>query len=226
MMWPSSGGRNQRERTSSDSFWRTSRSLMAPSMPVLAAPHRNGFRNHLLQTPALVSGESSTVTSALSSQRSRMRFHAQIVAERARQHGADDAAGGGAGDDVDHDAQLHRAPDLAQQIEIDLLGVVFGIAAVEPVEERCFQPLRAVGNPVQRARGAHELEDFLADAVHIDGERHAAEAHERNAKLLLAQGGTPGQGDSRTCSDHVGRWRGAEARPYSIAVADSIHTGA
>ena len=45
---------------------------MAPSIPVLAAPHRNGLRNHLLQAPALVSGDSSTVTSALSSHRSRI----------------------------------------------------------------------------------------------------------------------------------------------------------
>ena len=72
MMRPLSGGRNQRERTSSESFWRTSMSLIAVSMPVFAAPQRNGLRNHLLQTPARVSGDSSTATSALSSQRSRM----------------------------------------------------------------------------------------------------------------------------------------------------------
>ncbi len=71
MMRPSSGGLNQRERTNSESFWRTSRSAIAPSMPVFAAPQMNGFRNHLLQAPARASGDSSTVTSALSSHRSR-----------------------------------------------------------------------------------------------------------------------------------------------------------
>ena len=71
MMRPSSGGRNQRERTNSDSFWRTSKSLIARSMPVVAAPQITGLRNHLLQAPARVSGDSRTDTSALSSQRSR-----------------------------------------------------------------------------------------------------------------------------------------------------------
>ena len=58
------------------------------------------------------------------------RLHRQVVAQRARQHGAVDAAGRGAGDDVDDDAQLDAAADLAQQLEIDLLGVVFGIVAL------------------------------------------------------------------------------------------------
>src|SRR5262249_16453065 len=42
------------------------------------------------------------------------------------------------------------------------------------------------GDGVQRARGAHELQYLLADAVHVDRERNAAEADERNAKFLLA----------------------------------------
>jgi hypothetical protein len=50
---------------------------------------------------------------------------------------------------------------------------------------------RAVGNPVQRGRSTHELQDFLADPMHIDGERDAAEAYERNAKLFFAQGRAP-----------------------------------
>jgi hypothetical protein len=60
MMRPSSGGRNQRERTNKDSLRRTSRSRIERSMPVRAAPQSTGLRNHLLHTPARVSGDSST----------------------------------------------------------------------------------------------------------------------------------------------------------------------
>ena len=188
MMRPSSGGRNQRERTNSESFCRTSMSRIAVSMPVLAAPQMNGLRNHLLQAPARASGASSTVTSALSSHRSRSGRHRQIVAECARQHGAVDAAGRRAGDDIDDHAQLDVAADLAQQLEINRLGVVFRIVC-DPAGRR-MRPARGapVGDGVQRARGAHQLEDLLADAMHVDGERDAAEADERNAKLFLAQG--------------------------------------
>ena len=49
------------------------------------------------------------------------------------------------------------------------------------VEECGLGALAAVGNRVQHTRGAHEFEDFLADAVHVHGERHAAEAHQRYA---------------------------------------------
>ena len=66
-----------------------------------------------------------------------------------------------------------------------------GSLRVDAIEERGLRALRAVGDGVQRARGAHQLEDFLADAVHVDGERNAAEADERNAKFLLAQGPAP-----------------------------------
>ena len=72
------------------------------------APQMNGCRNHLLQRPARASGESSTSTSAFSSHRSRNALHRQIVAQGARQHGAVDAAGGSAGDDVDDHAQFER----------------------------------------------------------------------------------------------------------------------
>jgi hypothetical protein len=54
------------------------------------------------------------------------------------------------------------------------------------VEERRLRALGAVHDRVQGARGAHQLQNFLADAVHIDGERDAAEADERYAKFLLA----------------------------------------
>ena len=163
-------------------------------MPVFAAAQMNGFRNHLLQVPARASGDSSTVTSAFSSHRLRMRLHRQVVAERTRQHGAVDAARRCARDDVDHHAQLDLAADLAQQLEIDLLGVVFRIVAVDVIEERGAGAPAAVGDRVQRARGTHQLEDFLADAMHVDGERNAAEADQRNAKLFLAQSSTPQPG--------------------------------
>ena len=55
---------------------------------------------------------------------------AQIVGEGARQHRAVDAARRRAGDDVDDDAQVDLAADLAQQFEIDRFGIVFGIAEV------------------------------------------------------------------------------------------------
>ena len=68
----------------------------------------------------------------------------------------------------------------------------------------------AVRDGVQRARGPHQLEDFLADAMHVDGERNAAEANERNAKFLLAQG-TP----SRVIrlADHAEPGRAPDAVP-------------
>ena len=194
MMRPSSGGRNQRERTNSDSFCRTSRSRIAPSMPVLAAPHRNGLRNHLLQAPARVSGDSSTVTSALSSHRSRIgSIGRSWLSARASMVPLMPPAEAPAMMSTTTRSSM-LAADLAQQLEIDGLGVVFGIVAVGAIEERRLRALRAVGNAVQRARGAHELQDLLADAVHVDGERHAAEADERNAKFFLAQGAAPRPG--------------------------------
>ncbi len=118
----------------------------------------------------------------------------QVVAQSPRQHGADDAARRSTSDDVDHNAQFDAAADVPQQVEIHLLGVVLGIASVKAAEERRCTALLAIGNTVQRARGADEFQDFLADAMHIDGERHAAEAHQRNAKFFLAQGSIPQPG--------------------------------
>src|SRR5262252_509152 len=46
---PSSGGLNQRERTNKESFWRTSMSVIARKLRVLATAQRNGLMNHLLQ---------------------------------------------------------------------------------------------------------------------------------------------------------------------------------
>src|SRR5262249_30866737 len=117
--------------------------------------------------------------------------HRQVVAHGAREHCTVDTARGSAGDDIDDRAQLDGAADLAQQLEIDVLGVVLGIVAIDAVEKRCFRPPGAGRDRMQRARGAHQLEDFLGDAVHVDGERDTAEANERYAKFLLAQDLTP-----------------------------------
>ena len=170
-----------------------------------------GLRNHLLQVPARASGDSRTVDVGVLEPQVAQRLHRQVVAERARQHGAVDAAGRGARDDVDDHAQFDAAADLAQELEIDLLGVVFRIVAIACVEESSRS--RAAGtirDGVQRARGAHQLEDLLADAVHVDGERDAAEADQRNAKLLLAQdrrrclASGRGSGSCSPCSIHTG----------------------
>jgi hypothetical protein len=71
MTRPSSGGLNQRERTNSESFCRTSMSVIARKLAVRAIAHRKGLRNHLLQVPARASGASRTATSAFSSHRLR-----------------------------------------------------------------------------------------------------------------------------------------------------------
>ena len=38
-------------------------------------------------------------------------------------------------DDIDDDSQLNRSTDVAQKIEIDRFGIVFGIGAVARVEK-------------------------------------------------------------------------------------------
>src|SRR5207244_1886602 len=77
------------------------------------------------------------------------------------------------------------------ELEIDLLGVKFRIVAIGFIEEARVRAPGAISDPVQCARAAHELQDLVADPVHVDGERDAAEANERNAQFLLAQGSTP-----------------------------------
>ena len=83
--------------------------------------------------------------------------------------------------------------DLAQEFEIIDFGVEFLVALVELVDvvgsaEGGFGTRGAVERSVQARGGTQELEDFLGNAVHVDGERYAAEADERDAKLFLAQG--------------------------------------
>ena len=66
-----------------------------------------------------------------------------------------------------------------------------GSLPIEAVEEGRVRAPGAIRDGVQRARGPHQLEDLLADAMHVDGERNAAEADERNAKFLLPQDPEP-----------------------------------
>ncbi len=60
-----------------------------------------------------------------------------------------------------------------------------------PVEEAGRCPLVPVGNGVQRAGGPRQFQEFLRDAVHVHGERDAAEADERDAKFFFVQGSRP-----------------------------------
>ena len=109
------------------------------------------------------------------------------MAQRPREHDGVNSASRSAGDDVNDDTQLHLAADLAQELKIVGLSVVFGIVRIGLVEERCLGAQRTISDPVQATRGAQELQDLLADAMHIDGERNAAEADKRDAKFFLAQ---------------------------------------
>jgi hypothetical protein len=92
-------------------------------------------------------------------------------------------------DDIHQDTQLDLAADLAQQIEVNLFGIVFGIAAVGALKECRSCPTRAVCDRVKRTRGANELENLLADTMHVDGERNAAEANKGYPQFLLAHRG-------------------------------------
>ena len=42
------------------------------------------------------------------------------------------------------------------------------------------------------AAGADEFQDFLGDAMHVDGERDAAETYQRKAQFFFLQAGLPG----------------------------------
>ena len=139
------------------------------------------------------------------------------MGQGAREHGAVDAARRRPGDDIHHHAQLDFAADLAQQLEIDFLGVVFGPVSLRGIEEGGLRAARAVGDCVQGAGSTHELEDLLADAVHVDGERNAAEANQRNAEFLLAHEASPNL--SRASKLDLPRL------DHSIVVAVSIHAG-
>src|ERR1019366_6178932 len=109
------------------------------------------------------------------------------MTEGARQHGAVDAAGRGAGDDVDDDAQLKRPPDIPKQFEIDFIGVVFGIAAIEMVKKGRRRAFGAVRYAVQGAGSADQLENLLADSIHVDRKRNTSEADQRDPEFLLFQ---------------------------------------
>src|SRR5262249_9329587 len=93
----------------------------------------------------------------------------------------------GAGDDIHDRAHLDMTADFAQQLEIDVFGVVLRAAELAAIEERRFRAPGAIRNCMQRARGTHQFEDLFGHAMHVDGERNAAEANKRYAKFLFAQ---------------------------------------
>jgi hypothetical protein len=107
--------------------------------------------------------------------------HPEVMAQGPRQHGAIDAPRRCSSDDVDDHPQLNGTADLFQQIEVDFFRIVFRVAWVLGIKERCQRPLRAVPDTVQCGRRTHQLEYFLADPMHIDGERNAAETNQCNA---------------------------------------------
>jgi hypothetical protein len=81
---------------------------------------------------------------------------------------------------------------------------------IKPVEELCGHPRLPISDRVKGAGGADEFQDLLADAVHIDGERNPAEAHQRNTQFLLPH--KPGPRD---------RWGGAADLRCSARAAPS-----
>ena len=113
--------------------------------------------------------------------------HRQIVTERARQHGGVDATGGGAGDDIHDDPQVHSSTDIPQQLEVHRLGVEAGSVAIGNVGIAQRLGPVTVADRMQRGRGAHKLKDFRSDAVDINSQRDAAKAHECYAQLFLLQ---------------------------------------
>jgi hypothetical protein len=57
------------------------------------------------------------------------------MGQGARQHGAVDAASRSTGNDVDDDAQLENPPDIAQELEVDSISIVFGVLAIDLVKK-------------------------------------------------------------------------------------------
>ncbi len=59
--------------------------------------------------------------------------------------------GRSAADNVDDDPQLKCTPDIAQQFEIDVIGIVIGILAIDLVEERGLRSLGTIRDRMQHA---------------------------------------------------------------------------
>ncbi len=187
MRRPSSGGLNQRERTNIDSLARTSASRANSRRDAPIAQISGAQEPFAPSARPRLGGKELADVGMVEPQVAQSRRR-QIVAQCARQHRAVDAARRRSGDDIDDHPQLDLAAEFAQQIEIDCFAVVFRVVGVDKIGEGGVRPLGPVGDLVQRARGANELEYFLGDAVHVDGERNAAEAHQRKPKLFLLHG--------------------------------------
>jgi hypothetical protein len=194
MRWPSSGGLNQRERTKSESLRRASGidDRLQHAHPAQSPDHRRHEPLAPIARAGLALEQLGHV--CVSEPEIAQRTHREIVRERARQHRAVDAARRCARDDVDDDAELDLAADFPQKLKIDLLGIELGVLRIDMVGEGCVEARRSIRDRMQRDRGPDELQDLLADAVHIDRERHPAEEDQRKTKLFLPQARTPRSG--------------------------------
>src|SRR5690606_11794394 len=148
-------------------------------------PHEGAHERLAPAAGAALLGEQLADVAGLDPHLAQVR-HRQIVRQRPREHDAVDSACRRARADVDDDAALEAPADRLEQIEVDRLGIELGIVRRHDVLEPCARARRSVADAVQRARGAYELQDLLADPVDVDRERGSAEADQRDAQLLLA----------------------------------------
>ena len=106
--------------------------------------------------------------------------HGGLGTGHGRNGGAETAAVASHGGYVDDDAQIQRAADPAHELEIGALGVGRVLTRMRDVGVTGMGVL-VIGIGVVVARCTHQLQNILGDAVHIDGERNAAVAHQREA---------------------------------------------
>ena len=106
---------------------------------------------------------------------------AQVMGQRTAEDDAVDSAGRCAGDYVDHDSQIDMFAQFLKQFEIGMLAVVFGIAGADIVGKAPRGPGLTLWQYMVGSRSPHEFEDLLHHAMHIDGERDAAEADQGEA---------------------------------------------
>lgn len=115
----------------------------------------------------------------------------EIMSQRPRQDHAIDAAGRCTGNNVDDDAQIQFLADEPEHIEIDRLGVGFTLRCLAAGKDAVGvvvgqpRPHARVRHGVISARRAGELQNFLGDAMHVDGQRNAAIAYQRETKFLF-----------------------------------------
>src|SRR5437879_5973993 len=74
--------------------------------------------------------------------------------------------------------------DRLQQIEVDLLRVGWMAMIRRGVAIPAISPIGRLGDGVEGPRCPRQLEDLLGNPMHVDGERDAAVADQREAELL------------------------------------------